>query len=149
VGMHISYLRTLAFAFRQSIEKVVRSQAPELLHDFPKGCCSWASYFIGHYLKYELDLEPKRFVGALHAPSGNHHEWIVLDDTIIDITADQFDDMSEPVVVSAESQWHSQLTGGCLTDVKPVSEYDSVIWKDGLKPSDVYEMVVKPIRKEH
>jgi hypothetical protein len=153
MAMHLSIsdITGVALAFRKSFMMADLSQAPGFLPHFPDGCCSWASLFVGHYLKCELGLSPKRFLGASH-PNGGQHEWIILDGIIVDITADQFEDMSGPVIVRAESEWHNKLTGGRLTDISSMSACDSLCQKapfcSKLKPSEAYEIVVANVRRD-
>ena len=40
---------------------------------------------------------------------GCSHAWIQREGLIIDITADQFDDVTEPVIVSDSSPWHDSF----------------------------------------
>lgn len=141
----IEYLTQLAKVFREAFDDADLSQALGFLPNFPSGCCSWASIFIGHYLKNECGLSPQRIHSARHI-NGGQHEWLILNGIIIDITADQFDDAPSPVIVETDSEWHAQLQGGEKSDLRPVSDYDDeMIYMDKQKPSEVYEMIVTKV----
>ena len=143
----IEYITQLAKAFRKAFDDYDLSHSPGFLPNFPSGCCSWASLFIGHYLKSEFSLSPKRIISARHT-NGGQHEWLMLNDVIIDITADQFDDAPSPVIVETSSEWHARFQGGEIIDLRPVSDYDNeMIYLDKQKPSDVYGMIVTKVRE--
>ncbi|MBC2932935.1 hypothetical protein [Nocardioides sp. zg-1228] len=40
--------------------------------------------------------------------TGRTHAWLEQDDVIIDITAYQFDDIDEPIIVTTDRTWHEQ-----------------------------------------
>lgn len=114
-------LIAVASAFRNAFENLDPSNAPGSFSKFPNGCCGSASVFVGNFLKEYLNLNPKCSYKSLHS-SGAQHEFLVLDDIIIDITADQFHDCSDRVVVSKNSTWHKKLEGGEIRKVYSVSE---------------------------
>jgi len=144
---YIKNLTRLANAFRNAFEIADLSQSPGFLPNFPSGCCSWASLFIGHYLRSECSISPQRIISARHT-NGGQHEWLILNGIIIDITADQFDDAPSPVIVETNSEWHARFQGGEISDLLPVSDYDNeLIYLDKQKPSDVYEMIVTKVRE--
>jgi hypothetical protein len=74
--------------------------------DFPKGKCLMAAYLVGDYLHQQLDIPLNRIQIAINSWRNGSHAWTMLDEIIIDITADQFDDCSEQVIVSRKSAWH-------------------------------------------
>lgn len=141
----IEYLTQLAKAFKKAFDDSDLSQAPGFLQNFPSGCCSWATIFIGHYLKYECGLSLKRIHSARRI-NGDQHEWLIVNGIIIDITADQFDDAPSPVIVETDSEWHAQLQGGEISDLRPVSDYDEIMCMNKQKPSEAYEMIAIRVR---
>lgn len=140
------YLTQLAKAFREAFEVSDLSKAPGFLKNFPSGCCSWATIFIGHYLKNECGLSPKRILSAHHM-SGGQHEWLIVNDIIIDITADQFDDAPNSVIVETDSEWHAKLQGGERSSLRPVSDYDEITCEDKQKASEVYTTIVTKVHE--
>jgi hypothetical protein len=75
------------------------------LRDFPKGSCGDASEMLGQYLSdsglgtwiYRCGIEPDLF--ATHA-------WVERSGLIVDITADQFADISQCVIVTTDRTWY-------------------------------------------
>jgi hypothetical protein len=83
-------LQRLASAFRDAFDATDLSHAPGFLPRFPNGCCGWAAIFIGNYLR-EVIAESALHVMARHASQNYGHEWIEVQNGVIDITLDQFD----------------------------------------------------------
>jgi len=50
-----------------------------------------------------------QYVGGLRAVDRTSHAWLELDGFIVDVTADQFPDASQPVVVTRDRSWHKQF----------------------------------------
>ena len=97
-----------ALKFRDALEKCDRSLLPENSNNFPSGLCREINLIFSCYLKEkgfgEFDyVEGKR--------RGRVHSWLKCGNTIVDITADQFDDMIEKVIVSSRSCWHDEFGG--------------------------------------
>ena len=133
----------IAKAFRKAFETVGRDQKFGNFPDFPEGCCSWASLFIGNFLIEEYGLRPQKVYSALHH-SGDKHEWVLLDGVIIDITADQFDDAPGSVIVELKSQWHATFKDSEIGNYLPVSRYDI---NDQQNISDIYKKNKSIVRK--
>jgi len=73
--------------------------------DFPDGCCGDAALLLGMYLANEGFGEPEYVAGNRGEWS---HAWVELGGLVVDVTADQFDDEDQAVVVrAAPSAWHS------------------------------------------
>ena len=83
------------------------------LSRFPIECCSHASSLllvtfdtigIDGFLIFKGDRPD--------GETGNTgHEWIQRDDIVVDITADQFEDLEKPSVIVGSSDWHFHLNG--------------------------------------
>ena len=75
------------------------------LADFPRGSCGDVSELLGQYLS-------DSGLGAWSYPNGTQsdpfftHAWVERDGLIVDITADQFPDTSEPVLLTTDRTWH-------------------------------------------
>jgi hypothetical protein len=99
-------LTDAATRFRNGIEACDRAWLPGAMEEFPLGSCGVTAVLLGTY------LEQAGF-GAFDYVLGHHgertHAWIAQKGTIVDITADQFPDMPERIIVSAQSAWHAGL----------------------------------------
>ncbi len=101
----IALLRDIASEFREKFETEDLSQAPGFLPGFPKGCCSWATWMIGHFLKYELEEDVLEIQAERVSDDGTDpHAWLVVDGVIVDIASDEFKDSAEKVIVTRDSQ---------------------------------------------
>lgn len=99
-------LKELAKFYRSAIQ-LAKERGEERvgwLTRFPKDCCDHVSHLLFIFL-YSHGFRGARWVtGAI---GDDTHVWLQIDDTIVDITADQFPGADE-VTVSASSDWHSQ-----------------------------------------
>ena len=112
--MNINELQELLIKFRTSLEEYKGIQEIQDEYDidindimslFPKSCCSYVCKFLGHYLKYDLRIEPiVSYFGIFKI--GGHHEWLKYKDNIIDITLDQFDNKLPKIFISSQSDFH-------------------------------------------
>jgi len=101
--------------FRRFIERVDscrwgRESTFRKFHHFPRGCCVITSHLLARYLI--RDCVVKDVVNIVHGdhPQDGGHYWVQINDLIIDITADQFDAMSEKQVIVGTSGWHSNCS---------------------------------------
>jgi hypothetical protein len=87
---------------------------------FPRGYCQGASKLLAKYLVEIEGICPVEGVanGTRHLPSDDpdwpieqSHFWLEQSCFIVDITADQFDDCAEPVIVTTDCSWHAQFQG--------------------------------------
>lgn len=99
-------LYTLSAKFREAILQSNKNMLPETLRNFPSGACGDASLLLGDYL-YSLGYSNIDYVCGWR--SHQSHAWIEIDGTIIDITADQFPDKNEAVIVTTDKSWHNQF----------------------------------------
>lgn len=97
-----------ASKFRRAIENCNKSSLPESFHSFPKGSCSDASLILAHYLKEKGFGEFEYYSGKR---MGKSHGWLKQNEIIIDITADQFADNDEKVIVTLNPKWHDEFKG--------------------------------------
>ena len=93
----------LATLFRSAIEKSDRSNLVIGFKNFPRGSCGDACLLLGAYL-IDAGVNPLIYVSAFRGEKS--HAWLESDGLIIDITADQFDDCCQSVIVERESKWH-------------------------------------------
>jgi len=137
----------IAKYFRQGFDRLDLSNAPGRLPGFPNDCCQWAARMIGHYLKYECQLDPVHVCASRRPPhAAGGHEWIEIDDTIIDITPDQFPDQSQSFIVSNNSIWHQSWQIGSKEKlIFPITRYDTSGHQ--IKISELYEHIAKTVRE--
>ena len=77
------------------------------LDQFPRGCCGIASELLGRYLT-DTKLGSWDYVAG-EAPRGRGtHGWVDQGRLIVDITADQFDDVDSPVIVTFDRSWYDR-----------------------------------------
>jgi hypothetical protein len=84
------------------------------LADFPHGSCSDAADLLGTYLSERQFGEFEYVSGERQCPSDptrrHSHAWLEQGSLIIDITADQFEEANDPVLVTRDSVWHCSWT---------------------------------------
>jgi hypothetical protein len=88
---------------------------------FPHNYCNGASDVLGLYLINDLKIGPVEIVANGARPRSvldddgypieDAHLWLEVDGYIVDITADQFDDRVETVIVTTDRTWHDQFKG--------------------------------------
>ena len=81
------------------------------MKSFPEGACSEACTLFGIYLSEKLGIKPLAERGGHieedSAWYGSHH-WLEHKEIIIDIAADQFPMVKEPVIVTRISPFHDR-----------------------------------------
>jgi hypothetical protein len=134
-------LHDLAGQFRRALERVPQNSFPNEISlykhpdyqtsGFPAGCCGDSSELLAEFLKENgFDFE---YVGGRDGGDDEElmtHAWLALDDFIVDITADQFNDCGyslPKVFVEQESPWHDSFK------IEEVREGSFYVWKDSDK----------------
>ena len=140
----IENLLVIATDFRNAFEDSDLSKAPGFLPHFPEGCCSWSTWMIGHFLKFEMCHS----VEEINAERASlPHAWLSADGIIIDITSDEFEDSEARVIVSRNSDWHKTWSIVETIEIQRIDTYDSI--GTGPRPSDIYELLVTRLRRKH
>ena len=108
-------LREAATAVRRAIESAVGFAG------FPHNYCNGASDVLGLYFINNLKIGPVEIVagGLRRHPELDEfgkqkeqsHLWLEVEDYIVDITADQFNDCDQAVIVTKDRSWHDQFKG--------------------------------------
>jgi hypothetical protein len=101
-----SAIRALATEFRQAIERCPRERLPITFADFPRGACGDAVLLLAKYLE---ENGYTGFAYVLGMRSGGSHAWLGRGALIVDITADQFEDQSQSIIVDTQSSWHASF----------------------------------------
>ncbi len=95
--------------FRELLESCSASELPTCLKEFPAGSCGDASLLLAEHLRSK-EIEHIVYVrGERTGENWCTHAWLEIDDVIVDLTADQFDGISERVLVTRERSWHNQF----------------------------------------
>lgn len=109
-----------ASRFREAIEKCDKRLLPITLKNFPKGSCGEATLLLAKYLS---DKGYGEFNYILGMRDGKSHAWLEQNILIIDITATQFDDQNQEVIVTCISKWHKDFNG-IYQHIADISSYD-------------------------
>lgn len=123
--------RSTVTAFRLACELIARESTNVFpgFDRFPVGQCWTASWLLAQYL-IQRDVAAERIHIISNAFRGtDSHTWLQIDGTHIDITADQFDDCHDSVLICSSPCWH---TGWSRGDREPYAspEPDDVHWHD-------------------
>jgi hypothetical protein len=102
-SVDLTLVRDAATRFRRALEDGELETVT--LAKFPKGACGDASELLGQYL---TDIGLGQWSYRRGNDESRTHAWIERDDVIVDITGDQFDDVSEPVTVTTDHSWHDR-----------------------------------------
>jgi hypothetical protein len=109
-GLEARSLTYLAREYREALEEFKHEVKDKTLVRFPYGCSGDVSRMLVQFLKEE-GYETSRFVSGSHHTLGTH-AWVICDDLIVDITADQFKGSNvDNVYVGFETNFHRQFTG--------------------------------------
>ena len=100
------HLTRLATRFRDAIVAMDRRDLPTM-EQFPAGACGDAAPLLGQFLLDQGEGEWTYVSGEREGAWS--HAWIEQDGWIVDITADQFPDMDQPVIVTLDRSWHAQF----------------------------------------
>jgi hypothetical protein len=102
------------------------SQTGLNLHGFPVECCHYGCCLLGAYLYRHGFTGIRKFSGSRSDLQHGEHLWLEVDGAVVDITAYQFADVSDEVIVTEHSAWHASRNGRPATfgmDGEPVGEY--------------------------
>jgi hypothetical protein len=102
--------------FRDAIERCDRAALPFRLQAFPRRACGDTTDILGEYLT-SLGLGSFLYISGTKSGKDKEitHAWLLQGKLIVDITADQFPEVSDRVIVTERSPWHEgwkQTDGG-------------------------------------
>ncbi|MFK4750955.1 hypothetical protein [Oceanobacter antarcticus] len=123
---HTLYL--LARQFRRAIEAVPREEfIGSVFRDFPAGCCGDTSNVLATYLFEKTGVIADYCAGRDGGTDQEiySHAWLQINNLIIDITADQFQDRGyplDPVYVGPATDWHKTFD----VTVEPDARHTSI-----------------------
>ncbi len=123
--MNIPKIEKTALDFRDAIERCSKSLGISF-EQFPLGSCGDTVPLLGAYLT-ELDLGEFMYMeGHLGKPENGtwrSHAWLQHKELVVDITADQFPEIDQKVIVAVNSEWHQSLNGESM-NVANFRNYD-------------------------
>ena len=130
--MDLVLLRIAAKRFRDAIECCDRSELSLGLRFFPRGSCGDVTPLLGAYL-HDEGLGKFQYI---HGKRGQvepncdrlrwtSHAWLQTGNIIVDITADQFDEVDEPIIVTDSPDWHNQFRREIKHQFAHYKAYDS------------------------
>jgi hypothetical protein len=95
-----------ALWFRLAIRDALRL-GDVALDDFPNGACGDCALLLGEYL---FNGVPGKWSYRSGIRDGHTDAWLDKEGLAVDITADQFPDIEERVIVTSYSAWHAYCT---------------------------------------
>jgi len=95
------------------------------MQDFPRGACGDASLLLGAYFNDKRVLGFGYVCGergCKHDNTWTSHAWLQRGTCVVDITAGQFQDAPQPVIVADPSLWHAGF------ETEPPQDADFRFW---------------------
>ena len=133
-------LKKLALDVRNAIEKMDISEFPDScsFERFPRGCCGDSSDLLSkHYMLNGIMAE---YVCGINE-KGQSHAWLEHKGFIIDITADQFEEIKDKVLVTDERGWHKQFK----EIERQIHDYESFNRRNKERLSKIFANISKKI----
>ena len=140
----IQEISSIIVPFRKAIVNALLNREfsrKDRMSNFPYGCCDDSCDLLGYYLYDQFQINTKQINGVYRdsiPEEITNHAWLLLDDIIIDITADQFSSLIENnngVYVGVENEFYQQLE-----DKQTLLNYDiredQRLWND-------YQIILK------
>lgn len=108
--MMIDVVREVARAVRCAIERAPRDKLPITFASFPRGSCGDTALVLGTYLAADCGIPGFQYVcgdrGSKLDDTWSSHAWLECNGLVVDVTADQFSDAPDAVIVEDPSHWH-------------------------------------------
>ena len=130
----------LARNMRNAIELLPKSTLGIEMGYFPRGACGDAALLLGAYFVDCGFFGFKYVCGERGSHSDNSwttHAWLSFEGLIVDITSDQFEDISDRVIVSKNSEWHQEFFNVVITESS-----DFRLWT-GIGTHHLYQIYAK------
>ena len=109
--------------FREALEKCPKNLLPIGFRDFPRGSCGDASLLLAKYLQ-NMKCGMFDFVCGEISENDEHgfqtHAWLQRNDLIIDITADQFEEIESSVIITRNRSWYERFE----IEITHIADYD-------------------------
>ena len=107
----IDELNKIAKTVRNALDIERKKGTFGYIPNYPAGLCGYASYALGYVLH---EMYPDKDIYQVGGDrNGGHHSWVEYDCWIIDITADQFKDSENSIVIEkpGQSKLHNTFKG--------------------------------------
>ncbi len=134
-------LMARAIQFRAALEAFMNRSGQNLIPSFPEGACTMVCKLLSKWLASLGYTKIEYLQGASRRLSENaSHGWLVVDDLIVDITADQFGE--EAVIVNGASAFHN-------TFIEP-QRFDAAsgFYPSGTEMAEKYDAILQGIKCE-
>ncbi|MFW2503471.1 transglutaminase domain-containing protein [Clostridium diolis] len=104
---NVEKIRKLAEQMRSTLTKMEYDEFPDsdFLLGYPRGCCGDVSNLLAKFLR-DNGIECEYVWGMMGRQS---HAWLECDALIVDITADQFPEIKEQILITADKSWHKKF----------------------------------------
>ncbi|MFD0680371.1 MULTISPECIES: hypothetical protein [unclassified Paenibacillus] len=118
-------IKNYGVLFRNAIQSMPINEFPKspFFDNFPTGCCGDTSNLFAKF------LSSKGFVASYvwGLRKEQSHAWLEYKNIIIDLTADQFPEVKEKVIVTANKAWHYQfrIQKRSIRDFETFEEYNA------------------------
>ena len=123
-------IRSVAESLRTQIISVSPEARPISLRHFPRGSCGDAVDMLATRLAGSPGRSLEYVFGKRVTDDGIEiHAWLQVDGFIVDITADQFDEVDDAVIVKRSSDWHSRWGTRILRE----AGLDHVVGRSGMQ----------------
>ena len=103
-----SRVRQVAKRVRDAICRILPCDLAPELSNFPRAACGSTVLILNAVIEHELGSSGQ-YVAGVRSTDEQSHAWLELDDLIIDLTANQFSDVTESVIVTRDREWHDQF----------------------------------------
>ena len=107
----IDEIQLYAEKFRFAIEQCDKKILPVTFRSFPKGSCGDTCLILAKYLDDSALGVFNYILGRIYKDNQNYytHAWLKQSQVIVDITADQFNNVQQKVIVTTNSNWHKNF----------------------------------------
>jgi hypothetical protein len=114
--------------------------------NFPRNSCDHASALLGRYFQ-EQGFDVVYVNNGCRGGSSwkDSHAWLEIGDLIVDITADQFSDQTERVIVTTDHTWHSTFYGQRRQSVNDQLSFNNLL---GRSYKQAYGEIKKELSKQ-
>jgi hypothetical protein len=107
----VQSVRQTAVLFRKHFVDMPKDLKPFWMANFPRGGCGFMTTLLGNFLSLKglgmfTYVCRERGEECSQANDWTSHAWLEKDGLIVDVTADQFDDCKDEVIVTSDSDFH-------------------------------------------
>ncbi len=111
----------------------------EFLLNYPRGCCGDASNLLAKYFR-DNDIQCQYVSGMRGQQS---HAWLECGDLIIDITADQFPEIKDQVLITSDRTWHMKFR----EQLRPDGDFEKFATYNKFRLTKIYKNIMLRISK--